>query len=91
MLQKLFLSLNNFYMMYVERLDGLFGQNLQGVRGSKGLDFKSQRWRFLWTVLVFRVKEGLRIFNTQEALYFSDLLLLQMLPLFIGKRFVNKS
>ena len=56
MLQKLFLSLNNFYMMYVKCLDGLFGQNLQGVRGSKGLDFKAQRWRFLWTVLVFRVK-----------------------------------
>ena len=34
-LQKLFLCLNNFYMMYVKYLDGLFGKNLQSVRSSK--------------------------------------------------------
>ena len=33
LLQKLFLCLKNFYMMYVKYLDGLFGHNLQGVRG----------------------------------------------------------
>ena len=31
MLQKLFLGLDNFYVKY---LDGFFGQNLQGLRGS---------------------------------------------------------
>ena len=56
MLHNLFLSLNNFYMMYVEYMDGLFRENLQGFGDSKGLDFKAQRWRFLWTILVFRVK-----------------------------------
>ena len=55
MLQKLFLSLDNYYMMYVECFDGLFGQNLQGVRGSKGLDFKAQEWKFCGQLWFLRV------------------------------------
>ena len=35
MLQKLYLCLDNFYMMYVKYLDGLYGKNFQGLRGSK--------------------------------------------------------
>ena len=45
MLQKLSLCLNNFYMVYVKCLDGLFGENLQGVR-FKDLDFKAQNGGF---------------------------------------------
>ena len=55
MLHKLFLCLNNFYMMYVEYLYGLFGENLQGIR-FKDLNFKAQKWRFLWKHLVFDSK-----------------------------------
>ena len=32
MLQKLLLCFNNFYMMYVKYLHGLFGQDLYGLR-----------------------------------------------------------
>ena len=45
MLKKLLLCLNNFYMVYVKCLDGLFGENLQGM-GFKDLDFKAQKLRF---------------------------------------------
>ena len=47
MLHKLFLCLDNFYMMYVKYLNGLFGQNLRGVRGSKIWNSKLKNGRFV--------------------------------------------
>ena len=57
MLQKLFLCLNNSYIIYVNYLDGLFGENMQGMR-FKDLDFKAQRWRF-YEQFWFFVSEGI--------------------------------
>ena len=56
MLQKLFLCLNNFYMMYVKYLDDLFGQNLQGVRGSKIWTSKLKNGGFMDNSGLLRVK-----------------------------------
>ena len=54
MLQKLVLCLNNYFMVYVKCLDGLFGENLQGMR-FKDLDFKAQKWRFCEQIWFLRV------------------------------------
>ena len=55
MLPNLFLCLNNFYMVYMECLDGLFGENLQGMR-FKDLDFKAKKWRFCGQIWFFDIK-----------------------------------
>ena len=52
MLQKFFLCLNNFYMIYVKYLDDFFGQNLQGLRDSKIWTSKLKNGG-LWKIMVF--------------------------------------
>ena len=54
-LQKLFLCLNNFYMMYMKYVDGLFGHNLQGVRGSKIWTSKLKSGGFVDNYVFLRV------------------------------------
>ena len=56
MLQKLFLRLNNFYIMYVKYLDGLFGENLQGLRDSKIWTSKLKNGGFVDNFGSLRVK-----------------------------------
>ena len=60
MLQKLFLYLNNSYMMYVECLDGLFGQNFVMCERFNIFDFKNSRVKALWTIMDFWEYEILR-------------------------------
>ena len=54
--------------------------------------FQNSRVEVLWTVMAFvnMIFWGFINKMFDFSLYFSDLLLLQMLLLFIGKRFVNK-
>ena len=67
-LQKLFLCLNNFYMMYMKYLDGVFGKNLQGVRGSKIWTTKLKNGGFMDKSGFLRVWGVLRNLSTQQKL-----------------------
>ena len=73
--------------MYVKYLNGLFGEILQGMR-FKDLDFEAQRWRFYEQIWFF-VTEG--ILSASFSFSFYGIFIFQILPLFIGKRFGNKS
>ena len=79
MLQKFSLCLNNFYMMYVEYLDVLFGENLQGMR-FEDLDFKAQKW---WFCGQFWVLTEIMILSVSFPFFFPDPFLLKLASLFI--------
>ena len=79
MLQKLFLCLNNSYMMYVECLDVLFGKNFSKCERFKDLDFKPQEWRFCGQLCLFESMRFWGLVYTTKLLAFS----LKMASLFI--------
>ena len=74
-------------MVYVKCLNGLFGENLQGVR-FKDVDFKAQKWRFYGQIWFLTAKI---ILSVNFPSYFSGPFILQLFLLFICKRFVHMS
>ena len=70
----------------------MFGHNLQSMRGSKVWTLKLKSGSFVDCYGFCEYEIFLGFINKTSVFFslFSDLFLLQMLPLFIGKGFLNK-